>query len=69
MLLLSMPEDHIYLCCVPTHLKKICYEFIRLVINRYAKGYGFTNIRPYLKICHISRLYLDKISGNEFLST
>jgi hypothetical protein len=37
---------------------------IRLVINGYGKGYGFTNIRPYLKIYHISRLYPDNIRQN-----
>jgi hypothetical protein len=34
---------------------------IRLVINGNGKGYGFTIIRPYPKIYHISRLYLDNI--------
>jgi hypothetical protein len=37
---------------------------IRLVINGYRKGYGFTNIRPYPKIYHISRLYPDNIRQN-----
>jgi hypothetical protein len=37
---------------------------IRLVINEYGKGYGFTNIRPYPKIYHISRLYPDNIRQN-----
>jgi hypothetical protein len=34
------------------------------VINGYGKGYGFTNIRPYPKIYHISRLYPDNIRQN-----
>jgi hypothetical protein len=34
---------------------------IWLVFNGYWKGYGFTNIRPYPKIYHISRLYADNI--------
>jgi hypothetical protein len=34
---------------------------IWIVINGYGKGYGFTNIRPYPKIYHISRLYPDNI--------
>jgi hypothetical protein len=33
---------------------------IRLVINGYGKGYGFTNIQPYPKIYLISRLYPTK---------
>jgi hypothetical protein len=37
---------------------------IRLVFNGYGKWYGFTNIRPYLKIYHISRLYSDNIRQN-----
>jgi hypothetical protein len=37
---------------------------IRLVINGYGKGYGFTNIRSYPKIYHISRLYPDNIRQN-----
>jgi hypothetical protein len=37
---------------------------IRLVIDGYEKGYGFTNIRPYPKIYHISRLYPDNIRQN-----
>jgi hypothetical protein len=37
---------------------------IRLVFNGYRKGYGFTNIRPYPKIYHISRLYPDNIRQN-----
>jgi hypothetical protein len=37
---------------------------IRLVINGYGKGYGFTNIRPHPKIYHISRLYPDNIRQN-----
>jgi hypothetical protein len=46
-------------------------SWIRLVIHEYKKGYGFTNIRPYSKIYHISRLYLDnidKIFDNGLLS-
>jgi hypothetical protein len=34
---------------------------IRLVINGYEKGYGFTDIRLYSKIYHISRLYPNNI--------
>jgi hypothetical protein len=37
---------------------------IRIVINGYRKGYGFTSIRPYPKIYHISRLYPDNIRQN-----
>jgi hypothetical protein len=34
---------------------------IRFVINGYGKGYGFTNIRPYPKIIHISWLHPENI--------
>jgi hypothetical protein len=37
---------------------------IQLVFNGYGKGYGFTKIRPYPKIYHISRLYPDNIRQN-----
>jgi hypothetical protein len=37
---------------------------IRIVINGYGKGYGYTNIQPYPKIYHISRLYPDNIRQN-----
>jgi hypothetical protein len=39
-------------------------SWIRLLFNGYGKRCGFTNIRPYPKIYHISRLYPDNIRKN-----
>jgi hypothetical protein len=42
---------------------------IRIVINGYRKGYGFTSIRRYTIFHGYIRTISDKISGNELLST
>jgi hypothetical protein len=39
-------------------------SWVRPVINRYGKGYSFTDIRPYPKIYHISWLYPYNIRQN-----